>query len=379
MTMGTNAFSDFLQNEVTAQGGAVTFARFMELALYHPEHGYYMRDAFTIGKKGDFTTAAEISPLYAECFAAECQNILNETNMDTLLEIGAGTGRFAGHILSALKTMACLPKQYYILERSHALRRQQKAYLQTTYPDFIERIQWLDQLPTTFSGIVIANEVLDALPVHCFVSEHQGIKERYVSVEDNQFIWSLGQPSCSLLHEALLQLQTTYRLPTGYQSEINWQLENFLSALINTLKQGVILFADYGYGQREYYHPERQRGTLTCFHQHQRHDNPLIHPGEQDITAHVDFTRVIEIADTYGCDLGGFTTQAGFLLANGLIERAALLEPTLNARDLFSLQQQIKTLTMPTEMGERIRIMALNKACTPNLRGFRFADRRSEL
>lgn len=379
MLTGTNALSTFIKNEMAHHEGRLTFARFMELALYHPEQGYYTRHTMELGRAGDFTTASEISPLYAQCFASQCQEISSQIGTAAILEVGAGTGRFAGDLLAELARLGALPQHYFIYEISPSLRAKQQAYLLEQHPELIQRVTWLESLPTQFNGIVIANEVLDALPVHCFQIVSQGVKERFVSAQDNEFAWSLGAPSSAALEQALALIQEQYQLAPGYRSEICLALTEFLPALIQSVQSGVLLIADYGYGQREYYHPERQRGTLTCFYQHHRHDDPLLRPGEQDITAHVDFTRVIEIAALQGCSLGGFTTQAGFLLSNGLIERAAALEATLSTRDLFSLQQQIKTLTMPTEMGERVRVMALTKGCDPTLSGFTFANRRSEL
>lgn len=376
--MGTNALSKIIQNEIAANGGYISFARFMELALYHPMLGYYMRNKMNLGKAGDFTTAPEISPLFAQCFATQCADIGNQIGTFNILELGAGTGRFAGDLLTELTALQQLPLQYYIKEISPSLRQQQRDLLKNQYSNVAHLVSWVEELPEHLNGIIIANEVLDALPVHRFQTTSKGVTELGVGMDGAGFTWTPYQPSINLQQEADL-LASRYHLPLGYTSEINLQLTPFLQSLITCLQKGVILLSDYGYGEREYYHQARKSGTLTCFYQHHYHENPLLIPGEQDITAHVDFTRTIEIASQAGCRLAGFTTQAGFLLSNELIERASKLEPLLGAKELFTLQQQIKTLTMPSEMGERIKIMALTKGCHPTLRGFNMLDRRREL
>lgn len=356
----------------------ISFARFMELALYHPQWGYYNSPQFELGKTGDFTTAPEISPLFAKCFARQIQSLFKHPEEYDILEIGAGTGRFASVLLPELEQLNSLCTHYYIYEISHTLRKKQQLFLQTTCPTLFSRMIWLEELPQRFKGVVIGNEVLDALPVNCFQIVENDVKERCVSWKNNQFIWQLHEPFTDGLKEKVLYLKDTYHLPPGYHSEINLQLPPFIQAITKALEKGVIFFIDYGYGQKEYYHPERNQGTLTCFYQHHAHANPFIHIGAQDMTAHVDFTTVIESADE-ACTLAGFTSQAAFLLSCGLLDLAAEEEKNLDIREQVQLHQAIKRLILPMEMGERIKVMAIGKGMDGEVQGFKLKDRRREL
>ena len=359
--------------------GRVSFADFMADALYDPMLGYYQNPGFIIGSRGDFTTAPEISPLFARCFARQCREIFSTLGDDVILELGAGSGRFALDILIELEQLQALPKHYLVYEISESLRQKQRALIETSRPDLLSRFQWLDELPQTFSGVVIANEVLDAMPFHVFKIINQQPHERMVTFESDKFIWQDEMPSSDFIHHEIETLQHEYHLAEGYQSEIQMQAAALVKQLCMLVKHGVILFADYGYGQSEYYHPQRTQGTLTCFYQHRSHNQPLIYPGLQDITTHVDFTRVISTAADYGAKLGGFTTQSAFLFANGLLDMAGEIEPSLNEADAFRLHQSIKTLTMPTEMGDLVKIMAVNLNTDATFSGFKNLDRRRDL
>lgn len=366
------SLDDYLRSEMLKRD--ISFADFMEIALYHPEWGYYNAENIDLGTKGDFTTAPEISPLFAKCLARQIQQI----SPASLLEAGAGTGRLASDLLTELNKLGCLPSHYYIYEISSALRKKQQALLQSTLPEFFSRIIWLDTLPENFSGTIIANEVLDALPVHLFRVEKDGVKEKFVTWENNQFAWKYLEPSGEYREEAE-RIRELYHLPEGYEFEINFYLSAFIASLAYSLREGIILFSDYGYGEREYYHPQRLRGTLTCFYQHRSYDNPLIFPGLMDITAHVDFTRVIENASGLGLSLAGFTTQSSFLLSCGLMDFAGECEESLDEAGKLELHQAIKILTLPTEMGERVKFMALSKGVDLELCGFEFQDRSRDL
>ena len=354
----------------------------MALALYHPQWGYYCSETIALGKRGDFTTAPEISPLFAYCMAEQSRDIMTTLGIKQILEIGAGSGRFASDFLTALAKHNQLPAKYYIYEISASLREQQRAFLTETCPQWLHRVKWLTELPQNLHAIIIANEVLDALPVHCFRINEDEILEKCVTVENDQFNWQLVPAPAALNVETNLLLKH-HHLPIGYESEINLGLSAFIKNIAASLTQGVVLFSDYGYGQPEYYHPERQGGTLTCFYQHHYHREPLLFPGLQDITAHVDFTRVADDALTHGCTLLGYTSQAAFLLGCGLLDIAADEEKTLSEVDQINLHQAIKILTWPTEMGERVKVMALGKNISPDidltLRGFQLSDRRRDL
>lgn len=371
----TTALTSVLRQEITAAGGSLGFDRYMAICLYHPELGYYNHPRFKLGKNGDFTTAAEISPIYAECMVNAALPIINSLPHPAVLEIGAGSGQFALNFLLALNRTDI---RYTIHEISPRCRQLQYEKIKTHAPALLSQVTWLDQLPKSFEGVMIANEVLDALPVHCFAVRENMLFEKRVIFNEAGFQFDYQNPEPPLA-DALMQLQSECALPEHYDSEINLTLEPFVTTLSNLLTRGLILFADYGYGRSLYYHPERTRGTLMCFHQHQYHDNPLILPGLQDITAHVDFTRVAETAMAAGCTLSGYTTQAAFLLESGLQTSIEAKEKKLDQIEQFKLHQAIKTLTLPTEMGEVIKIMALTKALDYSLPGMKMADRRREL
>ncbi len=370
----SQSLSCSIQQEIDREG-SISFSRFMELALYHPQFGYYHADTIEIGKRGDFTTAPEISPLFGQCIARQIAQIHLHLKQLDLLELGAGTGKLAGDLLLELQKLNCLPIHYYIYEISTVLRNKQQQHLKKILPDYYSRIIWLDALPTTFTGIILANEVLDALPVHRFLIDQHQCYELSVMGKNEKFDW-LPTSASDVLLAKINYLAQRYQLQPGYISEINLQLKHLIKTLASALTQGVMLLLDYGYGQQEYYHPQRNRGTLTCFYQHKINNNPFDLPGLQDITAHVDFTEVIEIASDHGCTLNGFTTQAAFLLNCGLTQIAAEISGQLNREDEFRLHQAIKTLTLPTEMGEVVKVMALGKNFDQDLLGFCLHDRR---
>jgi SAM-dependent MidA family methyltransferase len=361
---------DLVCQEIATADGAISFARFMELALYAPGLGYYSAGSHKLGRQGDFITAPEISPLFAKCIAKQCQQIFSELDRGDILEIGAGSGKLACDLLQELA-------QYFILEISADLRAKQQDLLQQTCPNLCKRVQWLDTLPAShFQGVIVANEVMDALPVHIFQIDNQAIKERCVTIENDQLAWQLTTPTTPALTNQVNIIQELHPLENGYTSEINLLLAPWIKSISGILKKGVMLLFDYGYGRKEYYHPERNTGTLMCYYQHRRHENPFELVGLQDITAHVDFTQVVESAMDADLDLAGYTTQAAFLLACGITEFAT---DDLNAVEQYQQGQAIKLLTLPSQMGEAIKVMGLSKDFDTSLLGFSLYDRRKDL
>jgi SAM-dependent MidA family methyltransferase len=366
-----------IQHEISRSSGVIHFARFMELALYAPGLGYYSAGSHKLGEKGDFTTAPEISPLYAQCVARQCQQILAAFTHGDILEIGAGSGQLACDLLSELEQLAALPVHYYILEISADLRARQAEKIRVALPHLFTRIAWLDKLPEQpITGIILANEVLDALPTTCFRIIHQKPVERAVTYTNNQFSWQIIEPLPELSNQVQC-IQEECELSEGYESEVNLLLAPFIRSLQNSMKQGVILLFDYGYGRREYYHPDRNTGTLMCYYQQHRHDNPFLYVGLQDITAHIDFTTVAECTLDTDWELAGYTTQGSFLLAMGLLQLAE--QKHLTTRESYQQNQAIKTLTLPAQMGELIKVMALTKNIGIPLLGFTLLDRRKDL
>lgn len=374
------ALQEIIRSKINEQADRlISFADYMKIALYHPKLGYYCSPDFALGKTGDFTTAPEISSLFGSCLAKQLAQVMTDNHLQVIYELGAGSGKLALDILTELHRLEKLPQHYFIYEISLALREKQQLYLRTHCPQWFDRITWLDVFPSSYSGIVIANEVLDALPVSCFEVSADNVAERCVGLENNEFVWRLNSTKTPALLFEAEKMRENYELYSGYRSEINLQLNDFLESIAGNLVKGVIFFIDYGYGENEYYHPQRSKGTLTCFYQHYKHDNPLLWPGLQDITAHVNFTRVIDIAYDLHCSLAGFTTQASFLFSCGLMDFAAEQSSNKSESDVFVINQAIKILTMPTEMGERIKVMALSKEINLPLMGFTMQDRRREL
>ncbi len=337
--------------------GFISFARFMDLALYAPGLGYYCVGTEKIGPGGDFVTAPEISPLFAQCLASYSQKVLARLKHKIILELGAGTGRLALGILEELARQNALPEQYWILDLSPELQQRQKDLFQQKAPHFLGRIRWLNELPVApFYGLIIANEVLDAMPVNLFQFTEEGFQERVVELEDDQFVWGL-RPGSSEFVQALQELEINF--PVNYYSEINLHVSPWLSSLSHALSRGEIILIDYGFLRSEYYHPQRATGTLMCHFKQRAHSDPLILTGIQDITAHVDFTAVGNAAEKLGLRVCQYATQSQFLLDNNLLK--FMQEAATNPEQHRALANQVKMLTLPTEMGELFKVMILRQ------------------
>lgn len=378
MQAHSEAVKAHIYKEIQKAGGCISFARFMELSLYAPGLGYYASGSHKLGKTGDFVTAPEISPLFGKCVAQQFVQILETIPNSDILEIGAGAGTFAKDVLLELTKLDILPTRYYILEISADLRQRQQELLKISCPQFFPHIIWLDRLPEAFHGIIFANEVLDALPFHCFQIENNQVKERWVTFNESEceFTWRTISPPTAELNDQVQPLLQQYTLPNGYHSEINLLLSSWIKTLANILQQGVMIFFDYGYGQREYYHPERTSGTMRCYFQHRCHDNPFMFYGLQDITAHVNFTSVIKNALDANLELAGYTTQSAFLLATGIAQFTEALPSTMQQ---YQQNQAMKLLMLPSEMGTLIKTIALTKNWQKPLVGYSLFDKRHEL
>ncbi len=359
-----------IQQDIALQGGWIPFSRFMELALYAPGLGYYTAGARKFGAAGDFTTAPEISSLFGRTLARQLVEIMGVSGSAQILELGAGSGKLALDILTELEHLEQLPTNYFILEVSADLRERQQSLLQTQLPHLFERIQWLDALPAAISGAVIGNEVLDALPVHLLDWSASRIYERGVSSNGSQFIWEDRLPEIP----ALLELAQQINVPDHYLSEISLTARGLVSTLCERLVQGAILFIDYGFGAREYYHPQRSSGTLMCHYRHHAHDDPFFLVGLQDITSHVDFTAVAESAIDHGAHLLGYASQAHFLVNGGIADFIKDISPD-NLREYLPLSAQIQKLTSPAEMGELFKVIALGKGFDAPLSNFLAGDK----
>jgi len=368
-----------LRAEIARAGGWIGFARYMELALYEPCLGYYSAGASKLGAAGDFVTAPELAPLFGRCLAVQCEAVLGTLGGGDLLELGAGSGAMAATVLAELERRDALPRRYRILDVSADLRERQRETIAAAVPGLADRVEWLDRLPGDFTGVIVANEVLDALPVERFVMRGGEVASLGVAVREGRLAWCEG-PASERLVEAVRHIErdTGAAWPEGYVSEVNLALGPWLGAIAAALARGVMLFVDYGLPRREYYSPERSEGTLLCHFRHRFHEDPFARPGLQDITAWVDFTAVAEAALAAGLDLAGYTTQAHFLLGSGLdgfLAGAAGLGVVPRAQ----LSRQAMLLTLPGEMGERFKVIALARAYGARLRGFDLRDLRHTL
>jgi SAM-dependent MidA family methyltransferase len=368
------AVTTLIRDQLGACGGWISFERYMELALYAPGLGYYSAGSAKIGPAGDFVTAPEVSDLFSRCVARQCADVLAEVGGD-ILEAGAGTGRMAVTILESLAEIGVLPRRYAILEVSADLRDRQRMRVQRLPQDLRDRVIWLDSLPQTpMRGVIVANEVLDALPFQRFVVHDGGVAELGVALRGESFVWQ-ERAGAGPAVEALVR-GLPPRLPAGYRSEICLRLEPWIGGVGQSLEQGTLLLFDYGLPRPHYYHPQRTDGTLRCHFKQRAHDDPFINAGVQDITAWVDFTRVAEAALAANLQVSGFATQAAFLLGTGIETLvAAATEPLAHAR----LAGEARRLLLPGEMGESFKAMALTRDLNGPLRGFQYQDLRISL
>jgi SAM-dependent MidA family methyltransferase len=381
----SRAAEALIRERLVAAGGWLSFEQFMELALYAPGFGYYSAGSVKMGAGGDFVTAPEVSDLFSRCVARQCADVLAETGGE-ILELGAGTGRMAATILQSLATLGVLPERYAILEVSADLADRQRTRIQQLPAELRDRVVWLDRLPETpIRGVLLANEVLDALPFKRFVVSGGSIRELGVGLEGDSFVWrekpsgspADASPPQHRAPDALVAAgdaligEIPFTLADGYTSEICLRVEPWITSVSQCLDQGMLLLFDYGLPRAHYYHPQRIDGTLRCYFKQRAHDDPFINIAVQDITAWVDFTRVGEAALNAHLEVGGFATQAAFLLGTGI---EALTAEATDVADRARLAGEARRLLLPGEMGESFKVMALCRNLQQPLRGFAHQD-----
>ena len=367
-----------LAERIAAAGGAISFGEFMHHALYAPQLGYYTSGMRNFGPAGDFVTAPEVSDVFGRVLARQIAEIHAVTKTSDVFEIGAGSGALAKSILTHF-VEAGRGVNYAILEASPDHAERQRAELMPLAQTKGVEISWLNDLPAVpVDGVILANEVLDALPVERFRIAAAG-PEQYVVITDEAGFSFRTRPAPGPLGRAIADIQTSLgtMLPAGYQSEVSLALGPWVTDIAAALGRGLLLFSDYGYSRRDYYAPERHNGTLLCHLRHQAHADPLIVPGMQDITAWVDFTAVAEAGTGAGLELAGFTPQAQFLMAVGLADELATPMPGTAAQ--LRRAAEIKTLTLPGEMGERFRFMGFTRGIIGRVAGFSATDLRHTL
>lgn len=365
-----------LAERIVAAGGWIPFSEYMTQALYAPGLGYYSGGSQKFGAAGDFITAPEISPLFARTLAVTAREVMAQSSAH-LLEVGAGSGVLALALLRALEQEGPLPERYAILELSGELRARQQHLLREQLPHLFDRLVWLDCLPEKFSGLVLANEVLDALPVSLVEWHDDGtIQEQGVALAADAhapFVRA-NRPATGLLLDAAQQLDIPGYCPTPYLSEISLAARAWVAEWSAHLDQGALLLIDYGFPRHEYYLPQRSRGTLMCHYRHHAHDDPLWWPGLNDITAHVDFSAMADAGHHAGLDVLGYTTQARFLLNSGITDELARI-PNEGGRAYLSAARSVEKLILPHEMGELFKVLALGRGLSRPLRGFITGDR----
>jgi len=377
---------DSIAREIAAAGGWISFERYMDLALYEPGLGYYSAGARKLGAGGDFTTAPEISSLFGACVAKQCAEVLRAVREGSILEVGAGTGRLAVDILTRLESLAQLPFRYFILEVSADLKERQRRLLRAALPHLGNRVVWLDALPEPFDGVILANEVLDALPVTRFRWDGAMFEELGVTFQDGAFS-SAARPAdptmterCKTLMAHALSEESSLGTAAldGYVSEYCPRLQSWAAGMARSLRTGAVLWFDYGLPRAQYYLAERRDGTLLCHFRHRVHDDPFRYPGLSDITAWVDFTALAEAAAAADCELAGFTTQA-FFLAGMHIDAEMHAFAGGDANRFARLANQARQLMLPGEMGERFKAMAWLRGLDLELSGFALQDLRHSL
>jgi SAM-dependent MidA family methyltransferase len=358
---------------IEAAGGWIPFSRYMDAALYAPGLGYYAAGATKFGAAGDFVTAPELTPLFGRTLARAIAPVLAATG-GGILELGAGSGKLAADVLGELERLGALPARYAILDVSADLVERQRQGLERAVPHLLDRVVWLDALPEPFTGVILGNEVLDALPVELVHWTDAGPLQRGVACEDGRFVWqdrAIADPVLAVRAGAL-------DLVPPYVSEIHLAADALIASLGGCLRHGLVLMIDYGFSAREYTHPQRHMGTLRAHYRHHALDDPFYLPGLADLTAHVDFSAVARAGMAAGLVPSGYTSQAAFLLNSGLTELLMETSPA-DAAAWLPQTNAVQRLVSPAEMGELFKVMALAKGTVPALAGFARGDRQHAL
>ena len=357
-----------IRERIASEGGWIPFAVFMDLALHAPGLGYYAAGAQKFGAPGDFVTAPEMTPLFGRCVARQVAQVLELTGGD-IVELGAGSGALAVDMLDELERLDRVPKRYRILEPSPDLAQRQQHKVRQSISSLAGRVEWIETLPDKFSGVIIANEVLDALPVHLVAWREDGLFERGVTFRDDSLAWEEREAG-----ESLAVAVNEIAVSAPYLSEISPGVNALVAGLAERIRRGAVFLIDYGFGRSEYYHPQRSGGTLMCHYRHRAHVDPFFLPGLQDITAHVDFTAVATAGVEAGCSLAGYTTQAQFLLNSGITDLLAQT-PVERSAEYLPQAAAVQKLVSPAEMGELFKVLALSRGIDAPLLGFAEGDR----
>lgn len=367
----SHALSHRIAADIAAADGWISFAHFMQQALYAPGLGYYAAGSRKFGADGDFVTAPELTPLFAQTLARQLAELLPQT-AGNIMEFGAGTGRLAADLLLALDALGCAPAQYFIVDLSPDLIERQRDTLARLAPALLPRVQWLPALPDTFDGIMLGNEVLDAMPCELVVRQQNGrLQQRGVTIRDGAFCFDDRDFGDTTL--AALAAELVPDIP-GYVTEISLANRAFIHTLAGVLQRGAILMIDYGHNAGEYYHPERSMGTLLGHYRHHTLQDPFYLPGLMDLTTHVDFSAVAQSGLDAGLDLIGYLSQAQFLINAGITEQLSFLDAA-NVKDYLPVAKAAQRLLSPQEMGETFKVIGFGKQVAIDWVGFSSGDR----
>ncbi len=351
------AISDQLRSRIferISERGPLRLSEFWDLALYAPGLGYYAAGSMKFGAEGDFITAPELGPMFAGCLA---HWIADQQPFETLVELGAGTGRLAVDLLKALESQGRLPDRYLILDRSADLKQRQQQLLEQQCPHLLSRVSWVEQMPeSAWQGLVLGNEVVDAVAAERVIKTDTGWDTLCVDCIDDELTWITVTIDTIDRQMSDIEQTLTESLPVGYISELQPSLPAWISALSKTHSSGAMIWIDYGYARHEYYHPQRSDGTLIAHYRHRAHDDILRWPGLQDISVSVDFDALAEAVTTAGWQVTQISSQASFLLEHDLIDQ---LDPglPLDSHEAISQRRELKMLTLPAEMGERFKVL----------------------
>ena len=365
----------YIREHIEDAGGSISFAEYMHHALYAPGLGYYTAGTTKFGEEGDFVTAPEISSVFGHVLARQCAEVLSQFEHGAILEYGAGSGKLAVDMLRWLERHDELPDQYLILEVSPDLWERQQAYVHEHVPHLAERVSWIDDVPDLLRGVIVANEVLDSMPVERFVRRDAGVMQVRI-IQDGDGFAAVEAPAPENLSAMVAGIERDLgeQLPDGYMSEVNLATGPWIGGMSHALNAGVAFLFDYGVSRREYFAKERSQGWLRCHFRHHAHNDPLILPGIQDLTAWVDFTSVAKVAAAQGFAVAGYSAQAQFLMGGGLEAEMADFND-LPLEQQLELSQQVKMLTLPGEMGERFKCLALSRGSIRAPSAFGLADR----
>ena len=371
-----------IHQQIQINGGAIRFDDFMRMALYEPGIGYYVAGTRKFGRDGDFITAPELGPLFGSAVAEQCLEVCRQIEAAEILEFGGGTGSLAASVLSAMDAQGAAPARYTIVELSPDLRQRQRELIKAQIPHLFDRVRWLNTPPEQpIDGCVLANEVLDALPVRSFENRAGDILEHWVTVDDNgEFEWETRAADGEILE--LVNREAGYELCReldAYRFEICTAMPLWVADLANVLHRGLVLIFDYGSGRKERYGSTYREGSLRCFLQHRVHGEPLIYPGGQDITCTVDFTHAAEAAVAAGLQVAGYVEQVHFLTSCGILHKVAQFQQGASEDVVLELNEQLKTLLLPSKMGTHFKVLALTKGYDSRLLGFSNRDDRRSL